>query len=133
MDKKRVLIVEDELNVLKMTKHRLEHEGYAVIVAMDGESALKEAKAAKEDFPIHLILLDIRLPKLNGYQVCQMLKDEPSTAHIPVIIFTASESQMELLADRCVEIGATDWIKKPFQTKELMKKIRHALAEGKST
>ena len=126
MTKKRILIVEDDPSVLKVTKIRLEHEGYEVVTAVDGEQALHEAA---RQLPIHLILLDIMLPKRNGYEVCRTLKQRPATAAIPVIVFSASLAQLEQLADRCVEMGATDWIKKPFQSAELLAKIRHALGK----
>ncbi len=124
--KKRILIGEDDISILKMTKLRLEHEGYDVLAASDGEQVLEQAQV---QLPIHLILLDIKLPKLNGYDVCRMLKGHIMTAGIPVIVFSASESQLIYLADRCIEAGATDWIKKPFRTKDLLAKIRRALGE----
>ena len=126
MAKQRILIGEDDPSVMKMTKLRLEHEGYDVVSAMDGEAVVNEAGGA---LPIHLILLDVKMPKLNGYEVCRMLKRRPATAKIPVIIFTASESQFQLLTDRCIEVGAADWLKKPFRTHELMTKIHRALGE----
>ena len=126
MAKKRILIGDDELSILKMTKVRLEHEGYDVITAVDGEEVVRQAGA---QLPIHLILLDVKMPKLNGYEVCRMLKCQAVTAGIPVIIFSASESQVQLLAERCIEIGASDWIRKPFRTHELMEKIHHVLGE----
>ena len=129
MPLKTILIGEDDPGTLKVTKLRLEHEGYQVVTATDGESVLTSATS---DLPIHLILLDIKLPKLNGYDVCRRLKRQPSTTRIPIIVFSASESQMQYLADRCVEVGATDWIKKPFRTKDLMNKIHRALHEEES-
>ena len=125
--KRRILVADDDAGIVKMTKFRLEHEGFEVITASDGEEALHQADAA---LPIHLILLDVRMPKLNGYQVCQQLKHRPATAQIPVIIFSVSEQQLETMADRCIEVGASDWIQKPFRTRELMDKIHHALEEG---
>jgi CheY-like chemotaxis protein len=124
--KRRILIGEDDVNILKMTKLRLEHEGYTVITANDGQQVLDQTGA---QLPIHLILIDIKMPRLNGYQVCQKLKAQAGTARIPVIIFSASESQLQLLANRCIEVGATDWIKKPFRTQELSQKIHQALGE----
>ena len=126
MKKKQILIGEDDLSVLKMTRLRLEHEGYRVITATDGEEVVAQATS---QLPIHLILLDIKMPKLNGYEVCQRLKRQSSTANIPIIVFTASESQLQYLADRCIEVGASGWIKKPFRAAELMAKIHDALKE----
>ncbi len=122
----RILIGEDDPSVLKVTKFRLEYEGYDVVAATDGEAVLQQAEGR---LPIHLILLDIKMPKLNGYKVCQRLKHQPSTSAIPIIVFSASESQLQHLANRCIEVGATDWIKKPFRTKDLLEKIHRALGE----
>ena len=126
MAKKRILIVEDDLSVLKMTTIRLQHEGYEVLTAMDGESALT---TVEQDPQIHLILLDVKLPKMDGYEVCRTVKRRSETTHIPVIIFSASESQLGRLADRCIEAGAVDCIRKPFQTRDLLGKIHRALGE----
>ena len=126
MTKKRILIVEDDPSVLKMTSIRLRHEGYDVLTATDGESALS---TIDQDPQIHLILLDVRLPKIDGYEVCRTVKRQPATMHIPVIIFSASESQLGRLADRCIEAGAVDCIRKPFQTRDLLGKIHRVLEE----
>lgn len=129
MAKKRILLVEDDPSVMFVTKTRLEHEGYEVVPATNGEVALQQAV---DKLPIHVVLLDIMLPKVNGYEVCRRLKQQPATADIPVIIFTASEAQLRNLADRCTEVGASDWIKKPFLTKELLQKIQRVLGEEDS-
>ncbi len=128
--RRRVLIGEDDASILKMTKIRLEHEGFDVITAEDGQGVLEQAAS---HLPISLILLDIKMPKLNGYQVCRRLRQHTPTAGIPVIVFSASESHLSHLADRCVEVGADDWIKKPFRTKDLMVKIYHLLGEEGSS
>ena len=129
--KQRVLLVEDEAHVLKVTKVRLEHEGYEVLEALDGERALEQARTA---LPIHLIVLDIRLPGLDGYEVCRQLKAVPATSRIPILLFTASEAHAVHLIDHCIEAGADDWIKKPFRTPELMEKVHRLMAdeEGRS-
>ncbi len=126
MAKKRILIAEDDPGILKMTKFRLEHEGYEVIAVTDGEEALHQAEA---QLPIHLFLVDIKMPGLNGYELCRALKRWPATADIPVIVFTGSESQLQRLSNKCIEAGATDWIKKPFLSRDLMEKIHRALGE----
>ncbi|MBI2093292.1 MAG: response regulator transcription factor [Candidatus Omnitrophica bacterium] len=127
--KKHILLVEDEPAVVKMTKLRLEHEGFDVEVALDGEAALALVKPTTD-----LILLDIRLPKLDGFEVCKRLKAKPDTAKIPIIVFTASASQWQELTDRCIELGVMDLLKKPFHSKELVEKIRRILwGENPST
>jgi len=129
-ERKRVLIGEDDASILKMTKIRLEHEGFDAITAEDGQEVLEQAAS---HLPIPRMLLDLMLPKLNGYQVCQRLKRPTPTAGIPVIVFSASENHLSHLADRCIEVGANDWIKKPFRTKDLMVKIYHLLGEEGSS
>ncbi len=124
MGQKRILLVEDDLSVLKMTKVRLEHEGYAVITATDGEEAVRQAT---EGPSVDLILLDLKLPKLDGFEVCRQLKATPSTAEIPVIIFTASSVSWQHLADECVKLGVADWLRKPFRSKELLEKVQQAM------
>ena len=124
--KKRVLLAEDEPGVQKMTKFRLEHEGFEVQVVGDGEEALRQARTPP---PPHVVLLDVWIPKHNGYDVCRKLKEEPATARIPVIIFTASEAEVQYLTDKCIEVGAEGWIKKPFRAKELIDKINGVLGK----
>ena len=126
MDRKRILLGEDNLDVQKVTQRRLEHEGFEVITASDGADVLQQAT---QGLPIHVILLDIRMPKLDGYTVCRTLKQQPATAAIPVIIFSASEFELQRMADRCIEVGASDWIRKPFRSAELLEKIHRALGE----
>jgi CheY-like chemotaxis protein len=125
MAKRRILIGDDEPNVLKVTKTRLEHEGYEVVTAADGEEVLEQAVAGK----IHLILLDVKMPKLNGLDVCRALKREERTAGIPVIVYSGSVGEFQILADRCMDLGAAGWLSKPFTTAELLGMIRRALNE----
>lgn len=125
MTKRRILLAEDDPDIMTVTRLRLIHEGYDVEIVGDGEAVLDRTGAQAFD----LILLDVRMPKLNGYEVCRHLKAAPDTAAIPVIIFTASEVPWSRLADQCIEAGATDWIKKPFRTKDLMQKVHRALGE----
>jgi len=120
--------VEDEPSVALVTRLRLEHQGYEVEVATDGEEALHKATSREE---IDLVLLDLKLPKLDGFEVCRRLKKDPSTAQIPVIIYTASEARWETLMDRCVDLGVNDLLRKPFNTQELITKV-HQVLQGKS-
>ena len=124
--KRRILLAEDDPSILKVTKLRLEHEGFDVIVATDGQAAVDAAMAIRT---IDLILLDVRMPKLDGFQVCKRLKQNPLTTRIPIIIFTASVTQMQRLADRCMELGVSAWLRKPFRSKDLLAKVRQALGE----
>jgi len=124
--KKKILLAEDDVAIVKMTKRRLEHEGYEVVTALDGEEALERATT---DGAVDLILLDIKMPKLSGYDICKRLKANRKTAGIPIIIFTATEAYLKRIADLCIELGTQDWIRKPFDSKELLEKIRKVLGE----
>ena len=126
----RVLIGEDEQTTLKMAKRRLEHEGYEVVTAQDGEEVIRQVRAAA---PIYLILLDVGMPRANGYDVCRRLKQDPATGHIPVIVMTSTEDSAAALADKCVEAGADDWLLKPFRTVDLMVKVHRVLSKGGKT
>lgn len=125
MMKRRILLAEDDPDIMTVTRLRLIHEGYDVETAGDGEAVLDRVGVQAFD----LVLLDIKMPRLNGYEVCRRLKAATDTAAIPIIIFTASEVHWSRLADQCIEAGATDWIKKPFRTKDLMQKVHRALGE----
>ena len=124
--RQRILVADDDTIVLRMTCARLKHEGYDVVTASDGEEAIKKMAS----LPVHLVLVDVRMPRLSGYEVCRALRHNPKTAAVPVIVFTAWDTLFQQMAERCIEVGATDWIRKPFRTEELMEKIHRALGEG---
>lgn len=119
--KKRILVIEDEPDLVSMVKARLEANGYEVLAAFDGVEGLKKAQ---EEHP-NLILLDIMLPKLDGYQVCRKLKEDSRTQQIPILLFTARKSDAE--EQRGLECGAAGTIYKPYTPKELLEKIQSTL------
>ena len=112
--KKRVLIVEDEKSIVDIL--RLEKEGYAALTAYDGEAGLDQALKENPD----LILLDVMLPKMNGFDVCRILREKGSS--VPVIILTAREEETDKVLG--LEIGADDYITKPFSMRELMARVK---------
>ena len=122
--KKRILLADDEMIVLKPTRLRLEHEGFEVVTAVDGEEVVQKIFG---EGGIDLILLDIIMPKLDGFEVVKKLKVNPATAKIPVILFTASSARWQEIINRCVELGVSACLRKPFQSKELIEKIRQIL------
>ena len=124
---KRIVLAEDDPLILKTTKLRLEHAGFEVVPATDGEEALRRAAGHGV---IDLFLLDVKLPKLDGYEVCQRLKHDPATAKTPIIIVTGSAAHLVHLANRCRELGVTDWLVKPFRSEELIETVRRALGEA---
>ena len=115
-EKKTVLIVEDEKSIVDIVRFNLEKEGYAVLAAYDGEAGLTKAREANPD----LILLDVMLPKMIGFDVCKALRAEGSS--VPVIILTAREGESDKVEG--LEIGADDYITKPFSMRELMARVK---------
>lgn len=115
---KKILIVDDEPDLLKVTEFRLKSAGYDVLLAVDGEEAIDLAHKNPPD----LILLDLRLPKMNGCDVCRHLKSDDRLKTVPVILFTASG--IDRIEERVKEAAADDYLVKPFDGKELVEKIR---------
>jgi len=124
MDKKTILIVDDEPDILRLTSLRLKKLGFNVITAVDGREAVRVAKSKKPD----LILLDLALPLLNGDEVCKKIKKDEKVKHIPIILFTAHSDIMT--AEKAKEFGADDYIIKPFDPEELRGKVEEILAQG---
>ncbi len=118
--KKKILVIDDEGDMLKLARMRLEANRYEVITLESGERAVEIAKCEKPD----LILLDIVLPGKNGCDVCRDLKANEATHNIPVIIFTAHYPEEEYVKISSGEIGANDYILKPFEIQTLLAKIR---------
>ena len=121
----RVLVVEDEPDVAELLRYHLGHEGYAVLIAPTGGDVVRRARDARPD----VILLDVMLPQLNGWDVCRRLKAEPETRGIPVIMVTGRVGE----ADKVLgfEIGAEDYVTKPFSPRELLARIRAVLRRGR--
>ena len=113
---KTILVIEDDISILRGLKDNLEFEGYAVITETNGEKGLQVALKIKAD----LILLDIMLPGMNGYEICRKLKKEKP--EMPIIMITARGSEMDKVSG--LDIGADDYVTKPFSIPELMARIR---------
>jgi DNA-binding response OmpR family regulator len=120
----KVLIVEDDTNLLETIKYSIRKEGYDVITAGDGEMALEAARKEKPD----LVLLDIMLPKLNGFEVCRILRKEMT---IPILMLTARADETDKIVG--LEIGADDYMTKPFSMRELMARVRAMMRRAKIT
>ena len=114
--KKTVLIVEDEKNIVDIVRFNLQREGYDTLEAYDGEAGLALAREKKPD----LILLDVMMPKMMGFDVCRALRGEGD--NVPVIILTAREEEEDKILG--LEIGADDYITKPFSMRELMARVK---------
>lgn len=118
---RKILVVEDDDDQRELLRFNLAKAGFAVGTAADGIEALKKARSLLPD----LILLDLMLPELDGFAVCDVLRRDPNTAAVPVIILTALSSQLARLSG--LEAGAFDFITKPFSPKHLLEKINAAL------
>jgi two-component system OmpR family response regulator len=114
----KVLVVEDDETLLEVLKYNLNKEGYTVISALDGAKAVEVARVEKPE----LIVLDIMLPELNGYEVCRILRKETT---VPILMLTARTDEVDKVVG--LELGADDYLTKPFSMRELIARIRAML------
>lgn len=125
-NKKKILVVDDEQDLIEFVKIRLEANNYDVDIAYDGEEALKAINKSTPD----LIILDIVLPKLDGYKVCELIKKDAKTADIPVIMFTARDQKEDIILAQ--KAGADGYICKPFDAHVLLAKIIESLNKSRN-
>lgn len=116
-----VLVADDDQDILSLVALRLERSGYDVVAAGDGQQALTAALERGPD----LAVLDVTMPKLDGYQVTERLRDDERTRHMPVILLTARVQESDIA--RGIEAGADDYVKKPFSTQELRDRVQAVL------
>lgn len=122
----RVLVIEDEADIRDLIKYHLEREGIGVELAGDGEQGLDMARMRVYD----TILLDLMLPGLDGYQVCKMLRDDPRTAAIPLLMVTSRGEEQDMV--RGLDLGADDYVVKPFSFKELVARVRSSVRRNRA-
>lgn len=120
---KRILVVDDEARIVTVIQKRLESAGYEVITAMDGTEALTKARSANPD----LIVLDLILPKINGYQVCSILKRDSYYKQIPILMLTARSQERDV--DEGMRVGADAYMTKPFKNEILLGQIEQLLGK----
>ena len=120
----KILIVDDEPDAVELIRFSLSTAGYEVITAEDGEQALKRARVAAPD----LILLDVMLPEVDGLEVCKILRRDPATSAIPIIMLTAKAAEIDRVLG--LELGADDYVTKPFSPRELVLRIKGMLRRG---
>ena len=118
MSPKKILIVDDEVDLVETVRFPLEMEGFNVLVSYNGEDALSQARKEKPD----LILLDLMLPKLDGYKVCRLLKFDERYKNIPILMLTAKTQEKDKALG--METGANEYITKPFEMDYLMEKVK---------
>ena len=120
---KRILIIEDYPHIVEVLKLRLEAAGYSVLVAYDGQEGLAMARRERPD----LIILDVMLPKMNGYKVCRFLKFDEKYKNIPILMLTSRARQSDEEMGR--QTGANEYFSKPYEPQKLMQTIRRYLGE----
>jgi DNA-binding response OmpR family regulator len=118
----RILIVDDEPNIVVSLEYLMKKEGFQIAVAIDGESALRLAA----EFVPDLVLLDVMMPKKSGFEVCEALRANPALAAMKIIMLTAKGRETEVA--KGLALGADAYVTKPFSTKELIVQIKNLLA-----
>lgn len=116
-----ILVVDDEQPIIELIRYNLQKEGFTVLAAENGERALELARTEKPN----LIILDLMLPDMGGFDVCRILRNDAVTAHIPIIMATAKTSDSDIVSG--LELGADDYITKPFSPKVLVARVKSAL------
>ena len=119
-----ILVVDDEPDAVELIEFNLKGAGYGIITAADGMEALKKAKAALPS----LIILDLMLPEVDGLEVCKILRRDPNTSGIPIIMLTAKAGEVDRVLG--LELGADDYLTKPFSPRELVLRVKNLLRRG---
>jgi DNA-binding response OmpR family regulator len=118
---KRILIADDEQNIVISLEFLMKREGFEVLIASDGEEAIRRVRAEQPD----LVLLDVMMPKKSGFEVCQEIKADPALAAVRILMLTAKGRDTEVA--KGLALGADAYMTKPFSTKELVEKVRGLL------
>ncbi|MAR29360.1 MAG: DNA-binding response regulator [Candidatus Marinimicrobia bacterium] len=121
MDKKHILIVDDEQDIRNLLKFNLDNENYKTILVEDGETAISAARKSNPD----LIILDLMLPGIQGLDVCRILKNSDDTSNIPILMLTAKGEEVDIV--KGLELGADDYVVKPFSVKVLLARVNNIL------
>lgn len=119
--RKKVLVVDDDADLLELVSFNLKRAGYAIATASNGVEAIKKARSIGPD----LIVLDVMMPELDGFEVCEILRRDSATTSIPIIMLTALSSELGRMAG--LGSGATDFISKPFSPRLLVRRIENLM------
>ena len=126
MAKPSILVIDDEKDILKLLGYNFEKEGYAVFAARTGEEGFESARSKRPS----LIILDLMLPGMDGIEVCKLLKSDRSTREIPIVMLTAKGSEVDEVVG--LELGASDYVPKPFSVKVLLARVKNILRKGRT-
>lgn len=120
-----ILVVDDEPNIVLSLEFLMRKEGYGVRTASNGEEAMRALRDAKPD----LVLLDVMMPRMDGYEVCQAVRSDPELNDVLILMLTAKGREVE--REKGLALGADDYVTKPFATRELVEKVRTLIAAGR--
>ena len=121
MSRRKILVVDDEPDIVELVSYNLKKEGFDVASAADGEEALSMIRRGNFDF----LILDLMLPGIQGMELCRILRNDPKTAHIPIIMLTAKGEEVDRILG--LETGADDYMTKPFSPRELIARVKAVL------
>lgn len=125
--KPKILVVDDEPDAVELIEFNLKSAGYDVVTAADGEEALKKARSSLPN----LIVLDLMLPEVDGLEVCKILRRDPKTSSIPIVMLTAKAAEIDRVLG--LELGADDYVTKPFSPRELVLRVKRLLRTESET
>jgi CheY-like chemotaxis protein len=123
----KILVVDDEIHIIKIIAYKMRSAGYEVVSARDGVEALEQVRAARPD----LVLLDVMMPRMDGFQTLEALKADPATRDIPVFLLTVKSKDTD--RQRGYQLGADDYLTKPFSPNKLLERVDQALKRGTGT
>jgi DNA-binding response OmpR family regulator len=124
---KKILVVEDDPATLRLVDYSLKQEGYQVITASNGLDGIRKAIGESPD----LLILDVMLPGMDGFEICYRLKSDPSTAKLPILMFSAKAQEID--KDTGIRVGADDYLTKPIAPSEIVSHVEKLLAKKKGT
>ena len=124
---KKILVIEDDPGSLRLTQYILEHNDYEVIAASNGLEGLRKARSESPD----LVIMDIMLPGIDGFEICYNLRAEPQTAQLPILMLSAKAREAD--KDIALKVGADDYITKPVGASEILSKVENLLAKREHT
>ena len=119
----KILVVEDDPSALRLIQYTLQYEGYQVLTATNGLAGLKKAQSEEPD----LVILDVMLPGMDGFEICHRLRGDPQTAGLPILMLSAKAQEVDKITG--LKVGADDYVSKPADTAEIVRRVERLLAQ----